>query len=487
MMKNSALIYLLGLALGAVLLPLQAAETPRPNIVFFFIDDLGYRDLGCSGNEVFQTPNIDALCESGLKFTGAYVAAAVCSPSRAAALTGRHCLELGLWNAAHRVKPGTLIYPKLLSESGYQTWHIGKWHMGLKRGKTSPVDLGFDVGIAGDQSFDPGSHFYPYRNAEMPDNKGLDVPDLRKDGNEGEYLADRLTDEAVKLIDQRDPNKPFYLNFWHYGVHSPHEAKADKIEKYEKLFRQMKRLPPRVDPVSGTHYAQTPVSPVYAAMVESIDDSVGRVVAHLKTEGLYENTLIVFYSDNGPVGSATVKPLRGYKNSLYEGGVRVPAIFSWPGRIKPGVSEARIWTLDLFRTMLGLAEVDVPADYVGNEGMSLVPHLLTGSKVPGREFYWYFPEDRLGWGQRASAAVLDESDMKYHLFFGEYEPELYDLNKEQAESNNLAVQFPEKAQQLDRRLKARMRALYPGLPKPIGKYECMIPRVEELVGLDGKN
>ena len=426
MMKKELFQLCVGLGLVSIVL---AEKSPRPNIVFFFIDDLGYRDLGCYGNEVIQTPNIDALCESGLKFTDAYVAAAVCSPSRAAALTGRHCLELGLWNAAHRVKPDTLIYPKLLSESSYQTWHIGKWHMGLKAQKTSPEDLGFDLGMAGDQSFDPGSHFYPYRNAELPNHKGLNVPDLRADGKEGEYLADRLTDEAIKLIDQRDPDKPFYLNFWHYGVHSPHEAKADKIAKYKKLFQQLKRVPPMIDPVTGTRYTRRPTSPVYAAMIESVDDSVGRVVEHLKAEGLYENTLIIFYSDNGAVCS-TGEPLRGLKNSLYEGGVRVPAIFSWPGKIKPGVSQARIWTLDLFRTMLDLAKVDVPASYTGNEGMSLMPHLLNRTPIPGREFYWYFPEDRLGWGQRASATLLDASNMKYYLFFSDYEPELYDLNED---------------------------------------------------------
>lgn len=474
-MRRIGGIFLLCLALG-----FPAASAERPNVVFFFIDDLGYRDLGCYGNEIFQTPHIDALCRSGKKFTRAYVAAAVCSPSRAAALTGRHCLELGMWNAEHRVQPNTLIFPKLLSEAGYQTWHIGKWHMGMRAQGTSPEELGFDIGLAGDMSWDPGSHFFPYRRAELPEHPGLNVPDLRERGGEpGEYLADRLTDEAIELIEQRDPGQPFYLNLWHYGVHSPIEAKPEKVEKYRRLFGKMAKAPPRIDPVTATKYHQSPVSPVYAAMVESIDDSVGRVIACLEAEGLRENTLIVFFSDNGPVATTTVKPLRGFKNSLYEGGVRVPAIFSWPGQIEGGtLSDARIWTLDLFRTVLDVAAVEVPADFVGDEGMSLWPHLTTGAAVPGRPFYWYFPEDRLGWGQRASAVILGASEMKYHLFFGEDEAELYDLREDEAESENLLRSFPEQAQQLDRRLKARMRELYPGLPQPSGEFQARLPAIE---------
>ena len=288
------------------------------------------------------------------------------------------------------------------------------------------------------------------------------------------------------MIDQRDPEQPFYLNFWHYGVHSPHEAKVDKVAKYTEILKGQKRIPPMSDPVTGAKYSGQVTSPVYAAMVESIDDSVGRVVEHLKAEGLYENTLIVFYSDNGATRS-TGEPLRGLKNSLYEGGVRVPAIFNWPGKIESGVSSARIWTLDLFRTMLDVAAVDVPEDYNGNEGMSLLPHLSSGAKVPGREFYWSFPEDRLGWGQRANAVILDKTGMKYHLFFGDYEPELYQLNKDMTESTNLVTQFPERAKQLDRRLKARMRALYPGMPKPKGEFEVLIPRIEKVLGIESES
>lgn len=456
----------------------QENKTAKPNVVFFFIDDMGYRDLGCYGAEIVQTPQIDALAETGIRFTKAYVAAAVCAPSRAAVLSGRHCLELGLWRASHDIPPQTTIFPKILSDAGYQSWHLGKWHMGGKKTENAPVSLGFDIGLAGENSLNPGSHFWPYYKGS-PENKNQSVPDLREiGGEEGEYLTDRLTDEAIKLIDQRDPNKPFYLSLWHYAVHAPVQAKPEKIKKYEKLLRNQQKRAPRIDPVTGAKYPQVTESATYLAMIESVDESVGKVVARLKSEGLYQNTLIIFYSDNGPTPISTVKPFRGAKNSLYEGGLRVPAIFSWPGRIQPGVSDARIWTLDVFRTVLDAADVDVPVGFEGSEGMSLMPHMAAGEDVPNRMFYWYFPENRDNWGARASTVILDENDLKYHLFFSDEEPELYDLKNDQAESENLARQYPEKTQQLEERLIAKMQPLYRTMPKP-ERFRHLIPKIEE--------
>ena len=465
----------------ALLFSLFAEET-RPNIIFFYIDDLGYRDLGCYGNEVFQTPHIDKLASNSVKCMDAYVTAAVCSPSRASAMTGRHCLELGVWNASHRVKPETLIYPKLLSKNGYQTWHLGKWHMGRERERTSPKGLGFDLGLAGDESFDPGSHFYPYRSKKFPNHKGLNVPDLRENGKEGEYLADRLTEEAILLIKQRNPEKPFYLQLWHYGVHTPHEAKAEVIEKYKEILSQQEKLHPVKDPVTGTAYDQFYKNAKYAAMVESIDDSVGRVMQYLKENDLYENTFVIFYSDNGAVATTTQKPLRGYKNSLYEGGVRVPALFSFPGKIKPRVSRERLWTLDLFPTICELAGVELSEDYRLSEGVSLTSHLFNEEAIPKRDFYWYFPEDRLGWGQRASASILNSNGYKYHLFFEDYDPELFHIKEDIAESKNLVTSSPEVAQKLRDSLLGKLRKVYAKLPAPQREFAHLKPKLDALLG-----
>jgi arylsulfatase A-like enzyme len=480
---------MVGLTLMTPAISLCAAESPsqKPNIIFILIDDLGYGDLGCYGNKIVETPNIDRLCNAGLKMTQAYVTAPVCSPSRASILTGKHCLELGMWNASHRVKKETLIYPKLLSATGYQTWHIGKWHMGCLSDGTSPVELGFDFGIGGDEAWACGSQFWPYYDPKHPDFKGTMVPDLVPGGHEGEYLADRLTEEALKRIDQRVPDKPFYLNLWHYGVHTPHEAKAEVVAKYKQKLAQYKgSRAVRIDPATGAKYLSVPNSAVYCAMIESVDESVGRIVERLKKEGLYENTLFIFFSDNGPVSCASIAPLRGYKNSLYEGGVRVPAFFTWEGKIKPGESAGRIWTLDLFKTILDVAKVPVPSGVSGDEGMSLAPLLFAGTTVPPRDFYWYFPEDRLGWGQRASTVFYSKDGFKYHLFFGGDAPELYDMKNDEGERVNLATQYPEKAENYRRQLIGNLKSVYPILPAPAGEYKCLIPNIEEALGLGRK-
>ncbi len=471
-------------ALALSLCSLTSAPS-KPNIVLVLIDDLGYFDVGAYGSEVIDTPHIDVLAASGLQMTQAYATAAVCSPSRAGIMTGRHNLELGIWNAAHRVEPGTLIYPKILSNAGYQTWHLGKWHMGRAAAGTSPEDLGFEIGLGGDESWDPGSHFWPYRSAKLPNHPGLRVPDFDVGGVDGEYLADRLTDEAIQLIENRDPERPFYLNLWHYGVHTPHEAKPELIAKYkERLAALPEDAEIRSDPVTGARYQSHPNSATYCAMVESIDDSVGKLVGHLKEIGEYENTLFIFYSDNGPVNSAAIYPLRGYKNSLYEGGVRVPAIFAWPGKIDPGVSDERIWTLDLFKTILEAADVALPDDFAGEEGQSLIPMLTKGESVEPRDFYWYFPEDRLGWGQRASAVLYSKTGFKYHLFFQGDSPELYDMREDQSEFNSVLARHPEIAQELRKQLTDKIKAVYQDLPAPPAEYMHLVPQIEETLGIE---
>ena len=310
------------------------ADKPRelPNVVIFLVDDYGWMDSSCYGSHYYQTPNIDALARAGIRFTNAYSACAVSSPTRAALMTGKYPARLHLTDfiAGHNFAWAKMLPPdwckylpseevtiaEILRDAGYSTWHVGKWHLGQEE-KYFPENQGFDVNIGGCGAGAPGQpgprtkgYFSPYG---VQYNLGP--------GPEGEYLTDRLTEEAVNLIRTRDKDKPFYLNMAHYAVHTPLQAKPEKVKKYEAL--------------ADDAYFQK--NPVYAAMIESMDESLGRIVEELEKEGIADNTLFIFASDNGALYSVSEShPLRAGKGSEFEGGIRTPLIVSWPGHIKPG-------------------------------------------------------------------------------------------------------------------------------------------------------
>lgn len=340
----------------APLAMLQAEDAPKqkPNIILFLIDDLGWRDLGCQGSTFYQTPHIDQLAAEGVRFTDAYAACAVCSPTRAAVLTGKYPARLlltewlpsGRWNPKAKLQSGRFLrglpveehtLAEALRDGGYRTAHIGKWHLGSEP-FCLPEHHGFDLNIAGNAHGAPGSYFFPYPGDWLIPGSGQRATwNVLPDGKEGEYLTDRLTDEAVKFIrdtqatknqEQRTRNKaqPFFLYFPHYGVHTPIQAKPEVTAKYERIPE-----------------SQRQGKPEYAAMVESIDDSVGRVMATLKELHLDENTIVIFTSDNGGFYNATSNaPLRANKGAYYEGGIRVPLIIKWPGLAKPGLVVSEI-------------------------------------------------------------------------------------------------------------------------------------------------
>ena len=406
----------------------------KPNVVFFLIDDMGWKDLGCFGAKVYETPNIDKLCAQGMKFPAAYTSAPICSPARASALSGIHSLKLGMWNHEHYIPPKTPIISQYLKKQGYATWHIGKWHLGNPEDKSMPTDLGYDVNVGGFTSWGPGSYFWPYgvkigKNGEKEFYHRNAVPGLYEGGKKGEYLTDRLTNETLKLLDKHDSKQALYLNFWTYGVHHYHEGKADLVKKYKEKMARLKitEKKERKDPVTGRRFVTTESNPVYAAMIESIDQSVGKIVAKLKEKGMYENTLFVFYSDNGSVtDSVPCTPLMGGKNSTYEAGIRVPAFVTWPGKIPAGqVNETPIIIMDIAPTILEAAGMKIPE---GWDGISLSPHFQQQT-VPDREFIWYFPDDRLKWGQRVNMAMRGRDGKKYIMFFNGDKAEMYDLKK----------------------------------------------------------
>lgn len=453
-------------------------KSQSPNFVFILIDDMGISDIGVNGAKFYETPNIDKLISDGMNFTNAYTSISICAPARASSMTGKHPLKLGMWNHYHHMPSDSKTVATYLKEVGYTTWHVGKWHCGSPLNKTLPQDVGFDINIAGWEAWAPASYFYPYKlkNKKTPTRNR--VPDLEKGGKDGEYLTDRITDEAIKLIKGHDMKSPFYLNMWHFAVHTPLQAKADKIEKYKKKAIEFgKDMPMKfLQDEKGTNYFENPLMGsntkykdaciTYAAMIESLDENIGKLIQALKDKGVYENTMIIFYSDNGPLTDRLIMtPYRGGKNSTYQGGVRIPAAIVWKGKVhEGGFCDSQINIYDIPYTVLDAAGARQPE---GGDGKSLIP-ILTGKEksISNREFFWYFPSTRMHWGQYASAAYKDKENWKYQMKFNGDEDELYDLNSDKKESNNLINKYPERAKIMEKRLRDELNKYYKNMPKP---------------------
>ena len=453
---------------------LHAADAPKPagklNIILFLIDDLGWRDLGCQGSAYYQTPNIDQLARDGVRFTDAYAACAVCSPTRAAVLTGKYPARLlltdwlpsGRWNPKARLQSGRFVralpleeftLAEALREAGYRTASIGKWHLGSEP-FTMPEHHGFDMNIAGNAHGAPGTYFFPYDGDWAIPTTGRRAKwNVLPDGKPGEYLTDRLTDEAVKFIrDNRE--RPFFLYFPHYGVHAPLEAKKEMIAKYEKIPA-----------------AERQGKPEYAAMVESVDQSVGRVLETLKELGLEQNTLIIFTSDNGGFYNATSNvPLRANKGAYYEGGIRVPLLIKWPGVTKAGqvIAEPVIST-DFYPTCLAAGGLPQrPSQHL--DGLNLQP-LFEGKTSLGRKaLFWHFPhynEHPLS----VPSSVIRRGPWKLIETFDPEGVELYNLADDLSETRNLAAAKPDLVNELRRELDAWRREVGAEMMRPNPDYD----------------
>lgn len=435
----------------------RAGESPprprRPNVVLILADDLGWHDLGCYGSTFHQTPHLDALARQGMRFTNAYVAAAVCSPTRASLLTGKYPARLHLTHIiqAPRTSKGSLRDPdwtpylpldevtlaEALKPAGYVTACIGKWHLGGVAGRSGSGDgaegdprrQGFDVNVAGSDCGQPPDYFFPYART-LPDGKTVRLTNL-EGGRPGEYLTDRLTDEAEKFVTQHR-DRPFFLFLSHFA---PHTAMGDRLQAPEALTARFKAT---VNPKDPQH------DPVYAALVASLDAGVGRLLGKLDELGLAENTLVIFTSDNGGLEPKTSnRPLRGGKGGPYEGGLRVPAIVRWPGKVKPGsVSDVPVISPDFYPTVLETAGVKVgPRQVV--DGLSLVPLLTGAGPLDRTALYWHFPHCDLG-----PYSVVRQGDFKLIEFLGDGRCELYNLREDGEEKTNLADRMPEKLAEL---------------------------------------
>lgn len=449
----------------------HANVNSQPNIVMILVDDLGWKDLSCYGSEFYDTPNIDALAARGIRYTDAYASAPVCSPSRASLMSGKYPARVGVTQWVGGFGVGLLkdvpyfrelpeneySLARALRANGYATWHVGKWHLGPQR--CWPERHGFDINIGGCEKGSPSNYYSPY-----------EIPTLTE-GLEGEYLTDRLTDEAVALIEASE-GRPFFLNFWHYAVHTPiHEPPGGAVDKYRvKAADAGFTGEPIVtgEPITAWHRAGENVqrrvvqsNPEYAAMIENLDQSVGRLVASLEAAHQLENTIVVFTSDNGGLstseGSPTSNlPLSEGKGWMRDGGVRVPLIVVWPGQTAPDSLVAiPVTSTDLYPSLLGaIGAKQLPEQHV--DGVDLSGQ-WRGDELDRGAIFWHYPHYS-NQGGTPGAAVRD-GRLKLIRYFEDGREELFDLESDLGEEHDLSVTRPEDLARLSAELDAWMASV----------------------------
>ncbi len=432
-----------------------------PNIVFIYIDDMGWRDVGFMGSKYYETPNIDKLASQSMVFTNAYANAPNCAPSRACLLSGLYSPRHGVYTVGTSsrgqskrrklipVENTTVLDSEIITiaeairPAGYKSASIGKWHLGDDP-QFGPIGQGFDVNVAGYSAGHPvKGYFVPYNNPKLPD------------GPPGEYLTDRLTDEALKFI-ETNKDKPFFLYLPHYAVHTPLHAKQEMIDKYKKK--------------AGSNGQS---NPIYAAMIESTDQGVGRIMNKLDELGLTDNTIVFFFSDNGGVkGITSNQPLRGGKGMLYEGGIREPMFVFWPGVVEQGTTcDTPVIGIDMYPTILEMTGAQKPPGKL-LDGESIVP-LLKGQKSLSRKaIFWHFPAYLQGKAEGARdpyfrtrpAAAVRMGHFKLIEYFEDGALELYNLKEDISERNNLAGIMPEKTAELHKLMLAWRKAVNAPVP-----------------------
>ena len=451
--------------------------TAQPNIVFILIDDMGWRDLGCYGSSFYETPNIDALAAQGTLFTQAYAAAPVCSPTRASLMSGKYPARVGITQYIgghavgkladvpyfHGLPENEYSLARALRDGGYATWHVGKWHLGGPR--LWPDRHGFDVNVGGCDIGSPRTYFSPYTIANLPD------------GPEGEYLTDRLTDEAIALVETAG-DRPFFLNFWHYTVHTPIQAPAELVEKYERKAAELgldtraivtgEELP--AWHLKGRHVQRRTLQsdPTYAAMIENLDTNVGRLMAALERTGKRDDTIVIFTSDNGGLataeGSPTCNaPLAEGKGWMEDGGVRVPFIVNWPGRVPARESALLFTTPDIYPSLLTAAGLpQKPGQHV--DGVDVWRSWTGEADADRGALYWHYPHYSNQGG--TPGASVREGDFKLIRWFEDGRQALFNLAEDIGETRDLAVQMPELVDRLAAMLDRWSEDVMALIPRP---------------------
>jgi arylsulfatase A-like enzyme len=470
----------LALLAGCSATIIKNTDAKRPNIVFVLVDDLGWMDLGYQGSAFYQTPNLDRLAASGVRFTDAYAACPVCSPTRASIMTGKYPTRLNItdWIPGVDPKNRKLLGPKdlhnlplaettlaeTLHDAGYKTFFAGKWHLGETEGFW-PERQGFDInkgGWARGGPYGPGKYYVPYGNPRLDD------------GPEGEYLTDRLTDESIRFISENREN-PFLVYLAFYTVHTPIIPCKRLIEENTARAASLEHTgPAAVDEHDGkTKRHQN--DPAYASMVQAMDENVGRLLDTLDALQLTDNTIVIFTSDNG--GLATQKqpnaptantPLRAGKGWCYEGGIRVPTIVRAPGA-KAGVTcDEPVISMDFYPTILELADLNAKPDQ-HIDGISLM-RLLKGNKDLKREaIYWHYPHYHGStW---APGAAIRAGDWKLVEFYEDNKIELYNLKDDLGETNDLSKSNPKRTKELLDMLHRWQKETGAQMPKPNPDYK----------------
>ncbi len=451
---------------------IETNRSKHPNVVIFHVDDLGWTDAGCFGSDYYETPNIDKLCGQGMKFTNAYAPGAISSPSRASVQTGKYTSRLGItdWIRASFQKDSTIDYSnppeyeenegkklktpfnqnflplkektiaEYLKEEGYITAHIGKWHLGEKG--HYPTDQGYDMNIAGCDYGEPPSYFDPYHREAHTYPWGYEpafsIPTL-KPRKKGEYLTNRLADEACKIIRQ---NKDTALFLFHnfYGVHTPIQAIDSLIQKYE-----------RKDTTRHNN-------PVYAAMIESVDEAVGQVINLMDSLALSENTIFIFTSDNGGLLRVTDNfPLRNGKGTAFEGGIRVPFIMKWDNHIKSNtVSDLPFTTMSILPTLADILDFQVKSD-----GESIAPVALGEKPGTRKSLFWHYPHYR---HNNSPYTIIRSDSFKLIKFYDGDSLELYNMKNDISETTDVSEKFPNITDSLHRQINEHLSATNAKLP-----------------------
>lgn len=456
-MKQASIFLLLFLSLN-----LWAGN--KPNIILFYIDDLGWMDLSCQGSEFYETPAIDQLAEEGMRFTQAYTAHPRCVPARYGVITGRYPSR-GKVPGGGELLPQDYTMAEALRDGGYHTFFTGKWHQLYQEGLDNmPENQGFDVNVAGGAAGSPPTYFYPYRKGESTKagRQGLSKNEVHglEDGEEGEYITDRLTTETVNFIeshvDERGKDEPFFVYLSHYGVHTPFEAKPEKIKKYEEKLKTMEYdLPEYEETLTGDNKLRQD-NPTYAAMIESVDESMAILLAKLEELEIDDNTIIVFTADNGGLSTrgntrqlATSNyPLRNGKGWLNDGGIREAFIVKWPGTTKAGsVTDQVTIATDLYPTFLDMAGLPQrPDDHL--DGESITEILKGNTHERTKPLYWHSPAARPTSTGDDNSSAMRVGDYKIIDWYDHDKVELFNLKNDLGESHDLSEIEPGKTAEM---------------------------------------
>lgn len=458
------------------------ADASAPNIIFILIDDLGWRDLGCYGSSFYETPNLDRLAQRGMLFTDAYASCPVCSPTRASFQSGQYPARVGVTNYIGGQARGAVLEPEYvrhlpleehtigeaMRDAGYRTWHVGKWHLGPED-RYWPHNRGYDVNVAGcDRGGPPRNGYFSPWNLPM-----------LEDGPEGEFLTDRLTDEAIRLVEPAD-DRPFFLNLCYYAVHTPIQGKAEHVRRFTEKAASLKL--DQIDPfVVGEHFPcehkreqrltrrQLQSDPAYAALVWAVDENIGRLLQAVEDAGQADSTAVFFTSDNGGLSTSEGAPTCNYplhegKGWMYEGGTREPLIVSWPGVTTPGSRcSTPVTTPDFYPTMLQMAGADlIPEQHA--DGVSLAPLLEGEGKLDREAIYWHYPHYGNQGGTPGSS--VRSGDWKLIEFFEDGRLELYNVRQDISETRNLAEEQPNIAAGLHEMLLTWRAEIGAKLPTP---------------------